>query len=77
MDQYTYINSSEAKTKRCVHTWADYAEIGDFTHCDGEGCMGWVYELDDTGKPTGRGRCGMVQPVLTTCMRGGRMSHES
>ena len=25
--------------------------------CAGPLCMGWVNELDETGKPTGKGRC--------------------
>lgn len=28
--------------------------------CKGRRCMAWVAKLDDSGKPTGRGRCGMV-----------------
>lgn len=64
MKQYTYIEADKAKTKRCVHAWGDYEKFGAFTHCDGPGCMGWVHELDDNEKPTGRGRCGMVYPVL-------------
>ena len=67
MEQYTYIEASEAKTKRCVHTWGDYENFGAFTHCEGPGCMGWVHEIDETGKPTGRGRCGMVLPVMQNC----------
>ena len=67
MEQYTYIESDKAQTKRSVHPWGDYEKIGTFTHCEGEGCMGWVQELDGTGKPTGRGRCGMVQPIATIC----------
>ena len=31
--------------------------------CFGERCMAFVFELDDNGSPTGRGRCGMVQPI--------------
>ena len=33
------------------------------THCDcmGRKCMAWVAQLDDGGKPTGSGRCGMVR----------------
>lgn len=28
--------------------------------CQGCRCMAWVVQLDDSGKPTGHGRCGMV-----------------
>ena len=28
--------------------------------CQGRSCMAWVVQLDDSGKPTGQGRCGMV-----------------
>ena len=28
--------------------------------CLGRHCMAWVVQLDDSGKPTGQGRCGMV-----------------
>lgn len=63
MEQYTYIEADKAKTKRCIQPWGDNENFGDFTMCEGEGCMAWVHELDDTGKPTGRGRCGMVFPL--------------
>lgn len=60
-ERYNYIDSNKAHEMRCVHF------IGDYTSCSGPTCMGWIAELDETGKPTGRGRCGMVYPVLTTC----------
>lgn len=31
--------------------------------CFGERCMAFVRELSPDGTPTGRGRCGMVQPI--------------
>lgn len=35
--------------------------------CEGDKCMDWIMELDETGKATGRGRCGMVFPVMPVC----------
>ena len=64
METNITIESENARSKRCVRPWSDIENAGNFTMCEGEGCMGWVQELDETGKPTGRGRCGMVYPVL-------------
>lgn len=64
-EEYTYIAASAAGTMRCVHPWADRADVGVFAYCDGESCMGWVAEVGDDGKRTGRGRCGMVQTIAT------------
>lgn len=65
MEQYTYIEQKKAHLVLCV-----FDRKGGYPGekmCAGPLCMGWVHETDDTGKPTGRGRCGMAQPVLTTC----------
>ena len=54
------------------------------THCDcmGRRCMAWVVQLDDSGNPTGNGRCGMVwvilqMPVTTCAPWDGDKKHES
>ena len=68
MEQYTYIEQKKAHLVLCV-----FDRKGDYPGekmCAGPLCMGWVHELDDTGKLTGRGRCGMVYPVLPTCTCG-------
>lgn len=65
MEDYTYIEQSKARMILCP-----FYRSGDYHNwkkCAGPLCMGWVHELDETGKPTGRGRCGIVYPVLTTC----------
>ena len=65
MEGYTYIEQSKARLILCP-----FDRAGDYHNgkmCASPLCMGWVHELDETGKPTGRGRCGMVYPVLTTC----------
>lgn len=31
--------------------------------------MAWIVQLDANGTPTGRGRCGMVQPIREMSMR--------
>lgn len=62
MEGYTYIEQSKARLVLCP-----FDRSGDYRNgkkCAGPMCMGWVDELDDTGTPTGRGRCGMVYPVL-------------
>ncbi len=64
-EQYTYIEQKKAHLILCP-----FDRSGDYPtgkKCAGPLCMGWVHELDDTDKPTGRGRCGIVFPVLTTC----------
>ena len=58
MEQYTYIEQDKARLVLCP-----FDRTGDYHNgkkCAGPLCMGWVDELDDTGAPTGRGRCGMV-----------------
>lgn len=37
--------------------------------CAGERCMAFVRELSPDGTPTGRGRCGMVQPIREMSVR--------
>lgn len=62
MEDYTYIEQKKAHLLLCV-----FDRKGDYPGekmCAGPLCMGWVHELDETGTPTGRGRCGMVYPVL-------------
>ena len=68
MEQYTYTEQQKAHLALGV-----FDRKGDYPGekmCAGPLCMGWVHELDDNEKPTGRGRCGMVPPVLTTCTCG-------
>lgn len=65
MENYTYTEQKKAHLALCV-----FDRKGDYPGekmCAGPLCMGWVHELDETGNPTGRGRCGMVYHVLTTC----------
>lgn len=37
--------------------------------CLGKACMAFVRELSPDGTPTGRGRCGMVQPIREMSVR--------
>ena len=37
--------------------------------CQGCRCMAWIVQLDANGTPTGRGRCGMVQPIREMSVR--------
>lgn len=61
MNDY-YIEQSKAHLLLCpLDRTGDY-HVG--KKCAGPLCMGWVHELDDNEKPTGRGRCGMVLPVM-------------
>ena len=65
MEQYTYIEQKKAHLILCP-----FDRKGDYPGekmCAGPLCMGWVHEMDETGKPTGRGRCGMVYPVFQSC----------
>lgn len=64
-EKYTYVDAENAREKRCVNAFGPEV-IGDYTCCSGPMCMGWVAEIDDTGKPTGRGRCGMTHQIVIT-----------
>ena len=68
MENYTYTEQKKAHLALCV-----FDRKGDYPGekmCAGPLCMGWVHELDGTGKPTGRGRCGMVQQQIFVTMPG-------
>lgn len=67
METNIIVESENARFKRCVRPWSDVEYSGNFTMCEGDKCMGWIMELDETGKATGRGRCGMVFPVMPVC----------
>ena len=58
MEDYTYTEQKKAHLVLCV-----FDRKGNYPGekmCAGPLCMGWVHETDETGMPTGRGRCGMV-----------------
>ena len=65
MEQYTYVKSDN------ITTFCPMAmNFEDFMDCAGPRCMAWIIELDGTGKPTGRGRCGMGQQQIFVTMPG-------
>lgn len=58
MEEYTYTEQKKAHLVLCV-----FDRKGNYPGekmCAGPLCMGWVHELDETGTPTNRGRCGLV-----------------
>ena len=56
-EEYTMTTDDNGDARVCPFRLASSG-----THCDcmGRRCMAWVVQLDDSGKPTGNGRCGMV-----------------
>ena len=68
MEEYTYTEQKKAHLVLCV-----FDRKGNYPGekmCAGPLCMGWIHELDETGMPTGRGRCGMVQQQIFITMPG-------
>lgn len=53
-EEYNTVSIYNEKKIMCPHT---------DTICYAARCMAFVSELDANGTPTGRGRCGMVQPI--------------
>lgn len=67
-EEYTMTTDDNGNNLACPFRLASSG-----THCDcmGRRCMAWVAQLDDSGKPTSSGRCGMVgsflqMPVICT-----------
>lgn len=68
MENYTYTEQKKAHLALCV-----FDRKGDYPGekmCAGPLCMEWVHETDETGNPTGRGRCGIVQQQIFITMPG-------
>lgn len=67
-EEFTTTSSNNGHDKLCPFCFSGpdpYAEI----RCAGERCMAFVRELSSDGIPTGRGRCGMVQPIREMSVR--------
>ena len=58
-ERYTIINEEKAPYFRCPFPLTD-TDDGGVCSCAAGNCMAWIEELDDKGRATGRGRCGMV-----------------
>lgn len=61
-EEYTTTSTNNGHDRLCPFCFGGpdpHAEL----RCAGNRCMAFVFELDDNGSPTGRGRCGMVQPI--------------
>lgn len=67
-EEYTITENMNQHGRACPFR---LASGGVDNRCQGRRCMAWVVQLDDSGKPTGSGRCGMVGVILqmpvTTC----------
>lgn len=67
-EEYTTTSSNNGHDKLCPFCFGGpdaYAEI----RCAGERCMAFVRTLSHDGKPTGCGRCGIVQPIREMSVR--------
>lgn len=68
IEEYTTTNGDNGNDRMCPFRFASSSTL---CRCMGRKCMAWVVQLDDSGKPTGNGRCGMVGVILqmpvTTC----------
>lgn len=68
IEEYTTTNGDNGDDYMCPF-WL--ASSSTSCRCMGRRCMAWIVQLDDSGKPTGSGRCGMVGVILqmpvTTC----------
>lgn len=53
-EDFTTTSIYNEKKLMCPHT---------DTICYAERCMAFVSVIDENGNPTGRGRCGIVQPI--------------
>lgn len=56
-EEYTMTTNDNRHGRVCPYR---LNEQGEGRICMGRRCMVWVTQLDDSGKPTGQGRCGMV-----------------
>lgn len=67
-EEYTMTTDDNGDDRACPFQLASESTA---CRCIGHKCMAWVVQLDDSGKPTGSGRCGMVGVILqmpvTTC----------
>lgn len=73
MENYTYTEQKKAHLALCV-----FDREGNYPGekmCAGPLCMGWVHELDEIGKHTGR--CGMVQQQIFITMPGVRTPYDT
>lgn len=67
-EEYTMTSSKNGDDRLCPFCFGGpdpHAEIS----CAGERCMAFVRELSPDGTPTGRGRCGIVQPIREMSVR--------
>lgn len=62
-ERLTIISEEKGPYFRCPFPVATEKE-GVIVHCAADTCMAWIKELDDKGRTTGRGRCGMVAATL-------------
>lgn len=60
-EEYTITENINQNGRACPFR---LASGGIDNRCQGRRCMAWVAQLDDSGKPTGNGRCGMVGSFL-------------
>lgn len=56
-EEYTITENMNQHGRACPFR---LASGGVDNRCQGRRCMAWVVQLDNNGKPTGQGRCGMV-----------------
>lgn len=68
IEEYTTTNGDNSDDRVCPFRFASSSTL---CRCMGRKCMAWVVQLDDSGKETGQGCCGMVGSFLkmpvTTC----------
>lgn len=64
-ENFTYKSDDDVLLKVCPFSRFFVNKNNSF--CAGENCMAFIREVDDLGKATGRGRCGMVQQIATIC----------
>lgn len=67
-EEYTTTSTNNGHDKLCPLCFGGPAPYGE-VRCSGERCMAFVRELSPDGTPTGRGRCGMVQPIREMSVR--------
>lgn len=67
-EEYTMMTEGHTKKYRCPCPIQGNSTYEPMVSCSGSRCAAWVWEVDDNGERTGRGRCGMVGLIREICV---------